>query len=493
MEHSSNRMHIPEHGTPGQELLATIDQYKAEDINWKEGRAWSLVYYLNEEHLALLQKAHERFFSESTLNPIAFKSIKKMEQQVVEMTAQLLNGGPNAVGTMTSGGTESLFLMLFTYRERARKEQPHITSPEIVMPLSAHPAIEKAAHILGIKIRKAKLDKKQRVIPASIEKQINENTILLVSSAPAYPHGVLDPIEQVGAIAQKHNLPLHIDACIGGFMLPWLRKLGYPIPHWNFEVPGVTSISADAHKFAFGSKGSSVLVYRNMDFLKYQFYVSTEWPGGVYGSTTLLGTRSGGPVATAWTAMQALGEAGYLKMAKELMEGAEKIRKTLRQIPEIEIVGQGVMNIVAFTTKNNKPDIFVIGEQLEDKGWLVDRQQKPSCIHLTVMPQNVPIIDEYLHDLQVALAYAKANPKATAKGKAAMYGLMARIPFRGLVEDNVRQFFVDMYKSAANTSKEVVHSVEQAPEEISKFMGSLNRILSKGAGLKSKLKHFFSK
>lgn len=493
MEDTSKRFYIPQKGIPGSQLLSTIDQYKKEDINWKEGRAWSLVYYLNEEHLSLLQQAHERFFSESTLNPIAFKSIKKMEQEVVEMTAGLLTGGPEAVGTMTSGGTESLFLMLFTYRERARKEQPHISYPEIVMPVSAHPAIEKAAHILGIKIRKAKIDKDQRAIPANIEKQINENTILIVSSAPAYPHGVLDPIERIGAIAKKHNLPLHIDACIGGFMLPWLRQLGYPVPRWNFEVPGVTSISADAHKFAFGSKGASVLVYRNMDYLKYQFYVSTEWPGGVYGSTTLLGTRSGGPVATAWTAMQALGEEGYLKMAKELMEGAEKIRKTLRQIPEIEIVGKGVMNIVAFTTKNNKPDIFVIGEQLEDKGWLVDRQQKPSCIHLTVMPQNVPVIDQYLQDLKLAIAYATANPKATAKGKAAMYGLMARIPFRGLVEDNVRQFFMDMYASAASASREVVDGIEQSPEQISRLMGYLNRVLSKGAVFKSKLKHLFSK
>ena len=175
------------------------------------------------------------------------------------------------------------------------------------------------------------------------------------------------------------------------------------------------------------------------------------------------------------------------------MEGAQKIRQALDQIPEIEIVGQGVMNIVAFTTKNNKPDIFVIGEQLEDKGWLVDRQQKPSCIHLTVMPQNMPVIDNYLNDLQEALEYAKAHPKATAKGKAAMYGLMARIPFRNMVEENVRQFFVDMYTSAANTSKEVVHSMEQTPEQISTFMGNLNRILSKGAGIKSKLRHLFSK
>jgi glutamate/tyrosine decarboxylase-like PLP-dependent enzyme len=463
---------IPTEGQEPDRILDQIRTMKTADVAWQKGRAWSLVYFADPEHDRLLQAASQELFSANYLNPLAFKSLHKMEQEVVHMTADMLHGEEEAVGVMTSGGTESILLAMFAYRERARALYPEITAPEIVAPATIHPAFDKAALLFGLQVRKAPVDDQQCAVPEAMEALLTENTILLVASAPSYPSGVLDPIEAIAGIATRHQLPLHVDACIGGFMLPWVEKLGYALPPWDFRVAGVCSISADVHKFGFGAKGASVLTYRSMDYLRHQFVVTTDYPGGIYISPTLLGTRAGGPIAAAWAGMMHLGENGYLALAKQLMAGAEKLREGLTALPGIRIVGTPCMNLLAYTTEAGGPDIFVIADQLEDRGWMAERQQFPDCIHLTILPTNVTVIDQYLTDLKAAYDYAAAHPGATAKGNAALYGLMARIPFRGMVEKSVKKIMEELYGGKPTEVDEDL--ITQNPA----WMGLANRLLA---------------
>jgi glutamate/tyrosine decarboxylase-like PLP-dependent enzyme len=475
MSEQKPHISIPAEGLSPEVLLNQIKELQEEDVQWKEGRAWSLVYFANEEHDKLLRDASNQLFSSNYLNPFAFKSLQQMEQEVVHMTIDLLNGNDDAVGVMTSGGTESILLAMFCYRQRAHLR---IRKPEVVAPVTIHPAFDKAAVLFGLNLRKAPVDENRQAIPEAMEKLINENTILVVASAPGYPNGVLDPIEAISKIAARHHLPFHVDACIGGFMLPWVEKLGYSIPLWDFRVENVSSVSADVHKFGFGAKGASVLAYRSMEFMRNQFIVTTDFPGGIYISSTLLGTRGGGPIAAAWAGMRNMGVNGYMAIAKKLMDGTNKLRAGFESIPEIKIIGKPCMNIISYSTKNNKPDIFVIADQLENKGWLLDRQQFPDCIHLTVLPTNVDVIDQYLHDLKEAVNFANENREASAKGNAAIYGLMARIPFRGIVEKNVIKIMEDMYGTTKNIETETNETSDHVITKNPAWMGVVNRFLS---------------
>lgn len=467
---SMDKKQIPETGRAPEALLAEMESFKTGDARWKEGRTWSMVYQVDEAHSKFLKQASNLFFSESYINPFAFESLQRMEKEVVAMTADMLNGDQHTVGTMTSGGTESIFLALYTYREWGQKARRGCT--EVVAPATIHPAFEKAAHILGLQIRKVPVGEDGKANVAAMKKQIGSKTLMLAASAPSYPHGLLDPIPSISQIAQEHQLPFHVDACIGGFMLPWVEQLRPELIHpWDFRLPGVTSMSADTHKFAYGAKGSSVLLYRSMVHLRHQFFITTDWAGGIYASATLLGSRSGGPIAAAWAAMNSLGRQRYLELARQVMAGADQLKATIEAVTELELIGAPCMNILAFTTRNNRPDIFVVADALAEKGWYVDRQQRPNCIHVTVMPQNLPVLQTYIDDLRSAIHFAKANPKAKAKGNAALYGLMARIPFRGMVAQNVRKMFETLYGEPVETE----NTTEPEPE---RWMGWMNRLLS---------------
>jgi len=496
MSDSDTKMMIPAEGWDHDKIFEHVQQMRQEDTKWKEGRTWSLVYYVDEEHHRTVEQAYCTYFSENYLNPFAFSSLKRMEEEVIAMAAQLMNGSDENAGTMTSGGTESIFMAVYTYRERARKLHPNIKAPEIVVAGSIHPAFEKAAHMLNVKLRKTAVDKELKADPAAMEKAIGRNTILLVGSAPSYPHGIMDPIPEIAALAQRHQLPMHVDGCIGGFMLPWVERLGYEVAAWDFRIPGVTSISADVHKFGYSAKGASVLLYRNMDYLKYQFYIATEWSGGIYASPTLLGTRPGGAIAAAWASLKKLGQNGYLEIAREIMDAVAHARQRLTAIQSVQVLGDPIMNIVAYNTINNTPDIFLIADQLEKKGWMIDRQQFPNCIHMTIMRYNIPVIDNYLDDLEAAIAYAQANPKESAQGNAALYGMMARVPFRGMVERNVRKIFEQMYSISKRVSQEDAEVSGSAGDGVMAagspaWMGTLNRLLNGLSKLRYRLRQLF--
>lgn len=452
---------IPEKGLPPDALLSLMKDMRQGDVAWKDGRMWSLIYYVDEAHHQFQKEVYGSFLTENYLNPFAFQSLRHMEREVVEICAGLFHGPETAVGTMTTGGTESIFLAMYAYRERAGRKR----NPQVVVPATIHPAFDKAAHILGLHLHKVAVDPQTRQPdPDDFRRAINRRTIALAASAPNYPYGILDPLEAISDIALEHHLPLHVDSCVGGFMLPWLDQ----VPAWDFRLPGVTSISADLHKFGFAAKGASVVLYRSMDYLRRQFFLTTDWPGGIYVSPTLLGSRSGGPIATAWAVLHKMGADGYRQQAARIMEGFAQLKTGLENLG-LKIMGNPVMNILAYYTPDNRPDIFVVADYLTRKGWVVDRQQHPPCIHQGVLPNNIASIPAYLADLGEALEYARQNPQAEAEGNAALYGLMARLPLRGMVDKNVRQVMENLY---GNTND----SPEPAP-----WMGKLNRLL-KGMG-----------
>ncbi len=437
---------LPEKGRSRQAVLEAMKAFGKNDPDYKKGKTWSLVYYLGEEYSRFLNDASQMYASSNGLNPMAFQSLKRFETEVVRMTADLLNGDDEVVGIMTSGGTESCLLAVKTYRDMARKKG--IKRPEMILPESAHVAWEKGAEYFNVKAIHVPLDKGYRMDVDKVKKAITRRTVMILGSAPGYPHGVVDPIEELGALALERNIPLHVDACVGGYLLPFVEQLGYPVPKFDFRVEGVTSISADTHKYGYSAKGASTILYRNMDILEHQMFVFTEWPGGIFASPGLLGTRPGGNIAAAWAAMQAMGKNGYLENAKKIMDTTRELIKGIEAIEGLEIVGKPDMSLVAYRSSSKKISIYALGDQMEKKGWHIDRQQKPECLHAMVTPLHQEVMTQYLDDLKQSLEYVKANPKLSLQGGAATYGMVSKVPFRGMVKKNVLKMMRDMYGPA---------------------------------------------
>jgi sphinganine-1-phosphate aldolase len=428
---------IPKVGRTADDVLTELSSRNEYDTKWREGRVFSLVYHAGEQHEQLLQRAHAMYASTNLLNPMAFKSLKQLETDLVEMAGRLFHCAA-AVGTVTSGGTESILCAVAAYRDRAR-----VRKPELVVPTTIHPAFDKAAHYFGVKLVKVPVDSDLRADVRAMEKAITRRTIGLCASAPQYPHGVIDPIGAIGALAQRRGLPLHVDACVGGFMLPWLERLGRQIPNWDFRVPGVTSISADLHKYGYASKGASLLLWRSIDDMRHQIFVETNFPGGVYASPTMIGTRPGGPIAAAWAAMQTLGETGYTELARITIDAADRFRAGIAKIPGLALLGSGETTIVAFGAI--AIDIYAIADRMEARGWTIDRMHRPAAIHLTVTANHASVVDEYLADLARSVGEVRRDPSLAKSGSAPMYGMAAKLPLRGLVKSRVRKVIADLY------------------------------------------------
>jgi sphinganine-1-phosphate aldolase len=441
--------HIPETGRDPDDILREMADLKAADTDWRGGRVFSLVYHAGEAHERLLERAHGMFASANLLNPMAFKSLKRMEAEVVQMAARLMHGPESAVGAMTSGGTESILLAVYTYRERARRSRGLRGTPEIVLPVTAHPAFDKAAHYFGVKLRKVDVRDDFTADARAMERAVNRHTVALVASAPQYPHGIVDPIEEVAAVASKHGLGMHVDAAVGGFMLPFVEKLGRPLPTWDFRVEGVTSMSADLHKYGYTAKGASVLLWRSMDYMRWQFFIATDWPGGIYASPSIPGTRPGGPIAAAWAALCGLGERGYLDLTKRALDTADALRAGIQTIPELSLLGQQNATIVCWGAKDGAVDVYSVADRMEARGWTVDRQQRPASVHLTVTANHAPIVEPYLADLRASVEEVLKDPSLVKSGNAPMYGMMAKAPLRGFVGQSVRKVMEAMYAPGA--------------------------------------------
>ncbi len=435
-------MKIPESGLAPDAVLEEMRVKREQDADWRSGKTWSLVYFLDDEHTSLIKKAYQMFFSENGLSPMAFPSLRRFETEVISMTTEMLHGGPGAIGSMTSGGTESILMAVKAAREWARKNKPEVTQPEAVLPITIHPAFEKAMHYFDVKPVHIPITEDYRADVEAARRAVGDNTILMVGSAPAYPHGVVDPIAELAPIAAGHGILFHVDACLGGFLLPWLTELGHDIPAFDFQVPGVTSMSADIHKYGFAAKGASTVIYRDEELRRYQYFAYADWPGGLYASPSATGTRPGGAIAAAWATLRHLGRQGYLATAKKIMEITERLKNGIRDIEGLEILGRPQMSVFAFTSK--RCNIFALGEEMEKRGWHLDLQ--PGALHMMVTPAHENIVEPFLTDLRRATEAAAAAGDQGAAGMAAMYGMLAAMPDRGQAKEMVLEFFNQLMK-----------------------------------------------
>ena len=436
--------YAPVKGRPFDEILEELNSFGSNDPDYKNAKTWSLVYYLNEDYTKFLQEAYGKYFSANGLNPTAFKSLKRLEKEILKFTAELFHVDDNACGVVTSCGTESCMLAVKTYRDLGRSKG--IRKPEMIIPETAHVAWDKGAEYFGVKVRRAPLADDWRVDVKAVEKMINKNTVMILGAAPEYPHGIIDPIEDLSKLAVAHNIPLHVDACVGGYILPFIAMSGRELPLWDFRVEGVTSISADIHKYGFAAKGASCIMYRNVDYFKHQVFVHESWPGGVFASPAFLGTRPGGAYAAAWAAIQANGIEGYTELARRTVEIAERLKEGITAIDGLELIGDPKASLFAYRSTDPAINIFSVGDIMEEKGWHIDRLQHPDALHAMVTASHDKVVDQYLEDLRASVAYAKEHPELADSGQAATYGMISHIPLRGMVRKQVLDMFANSYK-----------------------------------------------
>jgi len=388
-------------GRPVDDVIADLVEKRNGDVKWEDGRTFGMVYDGGPGVHEVAERAAKLYLHENALNTKAFPSLGAIQSEVVSWTAGLLHGPQSAAGFLTSGGTESILCGVKAARERAKAERG-ITAPEMIVAESAHAAFHKAAHLFGLTLHKvAVCDDWTADVDAMAEK-VNDNTVLIVGSAPQYPQGVVDDIPAIAALAASANANCHVDACMGGFVLPFVEMLGLPVPVWDFRVEGVTSISADIHKLGYAPKGVSVILHRTKELRRYQTFIFDQWLGGFYASPNLQGTRSGLPMAAAWAVMSHLGIDGYVELTKVTLANADQMRAGIAGIDGIRVLGDGHYHLVAVSSEPDGPnpiDMFALGDALEAMGWFHDRQTPPDSLHSTVSNSNTGVIDHYIEDL----------------------------------------------------------------------------------------------
>jgi glutamate/tyrosine decarboxylase-like PLP-dependent enzyme len=444
---------LPEKGRPREEVLRELTELEQrERERWKSGQVSGAVYHGADEHIAFLNQVYALHSQSNPLHADLWPSATKFEAEVVAMTAHMLgadvaNAGLPAdghvCGSVSSGGTESIMLAMKTYRDQAH-ETKRITRPELVAPTSAHPAFDKAAHYFGIKMVRVPVAADYRADVAATRKALTRNTIVVVGSAPSFPHGVIDPIEELSELARKRGIGFHTDACLGGFVLPWARRLGYEVPPFDFRLPGVTSMSADTHKFGYAAKGTSVVLYRGTALRSHQYFTATEWPGGIYFSPTFSGSRPGALIAAAWASLLSMGEEGYLDATRRILETADRIKRGIRALPELHVLGDPLF-VIAFGSRT--VDIYKVMERMSAQGWNLNGLHKPSAVHLCVTLRHTEpgVAERFLEDLRAAVEHVRANPQETGS-MAPVYGMAATVPFRGILSDLLKKYMDLLYK-----------------------------------------------
>ncbi len=431
---------LPEQGLPRSEITSLAEALAtAEEPRWRSGFASGAVYHGDPEHVAFLNRVYAAQSQSNPLHPDLWPSAAKFEAEIVSMTARMLGGrhaAPDApvVGTVSSGGTESILLAMRAYRDHAIQRRG-ISRPEIVAPVTAHAAFDKAARFFDMPLAQVAVDDGYRADLNALADAVTGRTAVVVGSAPTFPHGVIDPIPEIAELAAERGAACHVDACLGGFILPWAERLGYPVPPFDFRLPGVTSMSADTHKYGYAAKGSSVVLYRGRELRQFQFYTLADWPGGLYLSPTFAGSRPGALSATCWAAMLSLGEHGYTDAARRILETGARIRGGVAAIPGLRVLGDPLW-VIAFSAVDGL-DIFQVTENMAHRGWSLNGLQRPPAVHIaTTLRHTLPgVADQFLADLQASVDEVRANP-GVRTGLAPIYGMAGTLPaevVRGLL------------------------------------------------------------
>ena len=423
---------LPTEGLARTEVTGLVEQLaSAEERTWREGYASGAVYHGDQEHVAFLSRIYAAQSQSNPLHPELWPSASKFEAEIVAMTAAMLGSGhapPGipVVGTVSSGGTESILLAMKAYRDFAR-ERRGIAAPEIVAPVTAHAAFDKAARFFDMPLVPVPVDATFRVDLGALADAVTERTAVVVGSAPTFPHGVIDPIPQIAALAAERGVGCHVDACLGGFILPWAEQLGCPVPPFDFRLPGVTSMSADTHKYGYAAKGSSVVLYRGRELRQFQYYTLTDWPGGLYLSPTFAGSRPGALSATCWAAMVSIGKRGYTEAARRILQAGTRIRDGVAAIPGLRVLGDPLW-VIAFAADDGL-DVYQVMENMSHRGWSLNGLQRPAAVHIAVtLRHTLPgVADRFLADLAGSVEEVRSHP-GVSTGMAPVYGMAATLP-----------------------------------------------------------------
>lgn len=405
-------MKIPTKGMPKEQILKTLAGYKGQDLDWKSGRVLGYIYYPGQKAHDVIDAAYTMFLTENALDPTSFPSALRLENEVVGMVADLLQGDENVVGNFTSGGTESLMLAVKTARDHARATRPHIRKPEMVLPVTAHASFYKAAHYLDVKpVVTPVRDGSFLADVDAMRAAVTDNTIMLVGSAPGYAHGVVDPIRQIAELAAEKNLLCHVDACVGGIHLAYMRQLGFEVPAFDFTVPGVTSISADLHKYGYAAKGASVILYKNKELRKHQIFACSRWTGYTVINAAVTSSKTAGPMAAAWAVMNYLGDEGYRQIVREVMEATRLLIDGINGIDGLKVLGHPNMCMFCFAATSEKINVYHLADVLKKKGWYVQpqfaRANSPANLHISMNRATVPQARAFLQDLVETIAELK--------------------------------------------------------------------------------------
>ena len=418
---------LPSEGRSPDGILGELQEMAAlEDRSWEDGKASGSYYCGDREHYAFMAKAFAMYGHVNALQRDICPSATRFEGEIIAMALDVMHGGSarerghDPVGLVSSGGSGSILHAMLAYREHARAELD-IDRPNVVKPETGHPAFDKACHLLGIEMRRVPVNPTTTLAdPAAMDAAIDENTVALVGSAGNYGYGTIDPIGELGELAAARGIGLHVDGCLGGFILPWGEQLGYEIPPFDFRIPGVTSISADTHKYGYGFKGTSVVMFRDRALRNSQYFFMTDWSGGKYCSPGIEGSRSSGLLAATWAGMVSIGRQGYLDYARRIFETSYAMQDAVRSHAELRMLGTPTF-LFAFTS--DELDIYHVNDALRAKGWRMNGLQYPDAIHMAVTrPQTQPgVVEAWSEDLAEAVAYARSHAGTPAKSSA-IYG-----------------------------------------------------------------------
>ncbi|MCP4442540.1 MAG: aspartate aminotransferase family protein [Aureispira sp.] len=390
---------------------------KSNDVPWRSGKVFGYTYEAAKEIEEVVYKAYLMFLGENALDPTVFPSLRQLETEVVTMAAELLGGNEETTGNFTSGGTESIMLAVKTARDYFRDVKPEITKPEIIVARTAHAAFHKAGHYLDVNVVVVPVNKETFMADvAATEAAITENTIMIVGSSPSYPHGVIDPIEDLAKMAKDRGILCHVDACVGGMYLPFAKKLGYDIPAFDFSVDGVTSMSCDFHKYGYAAKGASCVLHKDANLRRYQIFTCASWAGYSIVNPTVLSSKTGGPMAGAWAVLKAMGQDGYMEIVDAGQKATQHVIEGIEKIPGLYVMGKPAMNLVAIASSDPAINIFELSDAMKAKGeWGLQVQlacdDAVEALHLSINRANVPHIDDMLRDLVICIAELKNKPE----------------------------------------------------------------------------------
>ncbi|CAG8502743.1 2538_t:CDS:10 [Acaulospora colombiana] len=439
---------LPNVGFDDQKIMEELKRYQDyKKVNWEEGRISGTVYHGGHELTKLYSDAYAMFSVSNPLHPEVFPGVRKMEAEIVSMVLNMYNAPSGSAGTTTSGGTESILMACKAYRDWARNEKG-ITEPEMqvsrVVPDTIHAAFDKAAGYFNIKLIHIPIDPvTRRVDTKAVSRAVNRNTIMIAGSAPNYPHGIIDDIPTLASIAEKNKIGMHVDCCLGSFLVPFLEEAGFPTQLFDFRVPGVTSISCDTHKYGFAPKGTSVVMYRTKAIRKYQYFLAPDWMGGIYASPTMAGSRPGALIAGCWATMVKMGKSGYIDATKKIVGCAKKIEAGIRKMDDLFVCGKPLVSVVAFGS--NTLNVYDVGDKMTKRGWNLNSLQSPPAVHIACTLLTVLSAEQFLIDLQECVDEIKSKPNQKSSETAAIYGLAARLPDKTIVNEVACGFLDALY------------------------------------------------